>query len=158
VWLINPNNIPSIYIGTSGFRQTVEKEVVVPFLSTTLTGSLPTDPVLNGVTAGGAPWEIKAASYTLAPNGAIVVVIKGDVIPALGTPGPVTEVDAALYCGTETTAAAVTKSVPLNEEGNAKIVDKVKLPATCLTPIVLINPNKFAPIYITASGFPFSRV
>jgi hypothetical protein len=158
VFLINPNKIPAIYIATSGFKKTSAKEVVQPLLATTLTGSLPTDPVLNGVVAGGAPWEIQAAAYTLQSNGVTVVAIKGDVIPGLGTPGPVTEVDAALFCGNETTPAAVTKSVPLNEEGDATIVDKVKLPAACLTPIVLINPNKIPGIYITASGFPFSRV
>jgi hypothetical protein len=30
----------------------------------------------------------------------------------------------------------------------------VKLPASCLTPVVLINPNGIGSIYISTSGFP----
>jgi hypothetical protein len=152
--LINPNSIPSIYIATSGFQAPVSYALVQPLLASTIAPSVPTDPVLHGVTAGGAPWVLKAAALALLNNGDVAVAIKGLVIPELGTPGPVTTVDAALYCGNETTAAATTKSVPINEKGNATIIDKVTLPAGCLTPAVLINPNSIPSIYIAASGFP----
>jgi hypothetical protein len=122
-------------------------------LGTSLAPSVPSDPVLHGVTAGSAPWVIKQSSFQLLPNGQVVVLIRGLVIPELGTPGPVTSVDAALYCGNETTPAATTQSVPLSEQGNALIVSRVSLPATCLTPAVLINPNGIGAIYIATSGF-----
>jgi hypothetical protein len=109
--------------------------------------------VLHGVTAGFAPWVIKQSAFQLLGNGDVVVVIRGLVIPELGTPGPVKTVDAALYCGNETTPAATTASVPISEQGNAVIVSHVSLPATCLTPAVLINPNHFGAIYIATSGF-----
>jgi hypothetical protein len=126
---------------------------VTETLNTSLAPSVPSDPVLHGVTAGGAPWVIKASVFNLLSNGDVQVAIQGLVIPELGTPGPVTSVDAALYCGNETTAAATTKSVPINEQGDALIIDKVKLPASCLTPVVLINPNSIPSIYIATSGF-----
>jgi hypothetical protein len=51
------------------------------------------------------------------------------------------------------TPAATTPSVPISEQGDAQIVTRVSLPATCLTPAVLINPNGIGSIYITTSGF-----
>src|SRR5262249_26872417 len=75
---------------------------VTPLQPTALLGSVPTGPMLHGVTAGGAPWSIKPSSLTLFSNGGLVVDIDGLVIPALGTPGPVTEVNVSLFCGTDT--------------------------------------------------------
>jgi hypothetical protein len=122
-------------------------------LATSIAPSVPTDPMLHGVTAGGAPWVIKQSEFQLFGNGQVVAVIRGLVIPALGTPGPVKTVDAALYCGNETTPAATTASAPISEAGNAVIISKVSLPSTCLTPAVLINPNSIGSIYIGTSGF-----
>ena len=70
----------------------------------------------------------------------LVVKINGLVIPELAPPGPVTSVDAAIYCANETTPAAMTNTFPLSERGNATIAALVKLPPTCLTPALLINP------------------
>jgi hypothetical protein len=77
----------------------------------------------------------------------------GLIIPELGTPGPVTSVDAALYCANETTPAVMTGTFPLSERGNAQIVARVKLPSTCQTPALLINPLGVGSIYIATSGF-----
>ena len=104
---------------------------VVNLLASTLTPSVPTDPVLNGVSAGSAPWVLKASAFQLLSNGVFVAAINGLIIPELGTPGPVTSVDASLYCGNETTAAATTATVPLSEKGNAVIATKVTLPKSC---------------------------
>jgi hypothetical protein len=122
-------------------------------LSTSLLPSVPSDPMLHGVKAGAAPWVLKRGTFRLLGNGQVVVLIRGLVIPELGTPGPVKTVAAALYCGNETTPAASTPSVPISEAGNATIVSQVDLPASCQTPAVLINPNGISSIYIATSGF-----
>jgi hypothetical protein len=151
--LINPNMIPAIYIAAGGFNLQELPQFPVPILNTTLAGSLPSDPVLHGVTAGGAPWVVKASTFNLLSNGVVVVAVKGLVIPALGTPGPVNEIDAAIYCGADTAPAAMTKSVKLNEEGDARIIDKVALPTRCVAPQILINPNQIGSLYIAGNGF-----
>ena len=151
--LINPNSIPAIYIAAGGFNLAELPRFPVPILNTTLAGSLPSDPMLHGVTNGGAPWALKASTFNLASNGAVFVAVKGLVIPELGTPGPVNEIDAAIYCGADTTAAATTKSVKLNDEGDATIVDKVTLPTRCVAPQILINPNQLGFLYIAGNGF-----
>jgi hypothetical protein len=151
--LINPNMIPAIYIAAGGFNLEELPHFPVPILNTTLAGSLPSDPMLHEVTAGSAPWVVKASTFNLLSNGAVVVAVKGLVIPALGTPGPVNEIDAAIYCGADTTPAALTKSVKLNEEGNARIIDRVTLPTRCVAPQILINPNQIGSLYIAGNGF-----
>jgi hypothetical protein len=150
--LINPLGIGSIYIATSGFAANQSEPLGQSLLVTSLAPSVPTDPVLHGVTAGSAPWVIKQSTAALT-DGLLVVDIDGLIIPELGTPGPVKSVDAALYCANETTPAAMTGTFPLSERGNALIVERVKLPSTCLTPALLINPLGIGSIYIATSGF-----
>ena len=150
--LINPLGIGSIYIATSGFAANASEPLGQSLLLTSLAPSEPTDPTLHGVTPGSAPWVIKQSTALLA-DGLLSVDIDGLVIPELGTPGPVTSVDAALYCANETTPAAVTKTFPLSEKGNAVIFQHVNLPSTCLTPALLINPLGIGSIYIATSGF-----
>jgi hypothetical protein len=122
-------------------------------LSTSLVPSVPSDPMIHGVSAGSKPWVLKRGTFRLLGNGQVVVQIRGLVIPEFGTPGPVKTVAAALYCGNETAAAASTPSVPISEGGNATIVSRVDLPASCQTPAVLIEPNASTSIYIATSGF-----
>ncbi|HXN36539.1 MAG TPA: hypothetical protein VN892_00725 [Solirubrobacteraceae bacterium] len=127
-----------------------------PFLlKTSLAPSIPSDPMLHGVTAGGAPWKLKRGFFALQKNGQVRVNIRGLIIPELGSPGPVTTVDAALYCGSEMekTAAFTTPSVPISKKGNALIEATVSVPSSCLAPVVLIEPNGISSIYITTSGF-----
>jgi hypothetical protein len=150
--LINPNSIGSIYIATSGFESPSATALEQPLFITSLAPSVPSDPKLHGVEAGKAPWVIKDSVLALVGNN-VVVGISGLIIPGLGTPGPVTTVDASLYCANETTAAATTQSVPISESGNAVIVARVKLPSLCQAPSVLINPNSIGSIYIATSGF-----
>ena len=145
-------------VGTSAFAGSTAKArkasyPVTLLVDTALTPSVPTDPVIDGVTAGSAPWVLTRGDYTLFSNGVVRADVHGLVIPALGTPGPVTEVDFALYCGGSTTAASVTPSTPLSTKGDASIVTRVTVPTTCLGPQVLVEPNGLSTIYITASGF-----
>ena len=95
---------------------------------------------------------IKDSVFALLGNN-VVVAIRGLVIPELGTPGPVTTVDASLYCADQTAPAATTQSVPISKDGDALILARVKLQSLCQTPAVLINPNGIGSIYIATSGF-----
>jgi hypothetical protein len=49
--------------------------------------------------------------------------------------------------------AATTGSVPLSSSGNARIEDHITVPATCLAPSVLVNPNGSTKAYIAVSGW-----
>jgi hypothetical protein len=145
--LINPLGITSIYIATNG--SFMEKET----LRSTVLPSVPGDPILRGVEAGSAPWVLKAGVIRLRGNGQLKVEVRGLIIPALGTPGPVTSIDASIYCGAEETPAATTATSPLSVKGNGTINAMVSLPANCQTPAVLINPLGITTIYISTSGF-----
>lgn len=123
---------------------------------TTLAPTVPGDPTLHNNAAGGAPWVLSFGEARLREDGRLDVRIRGLVIPpptGNGTPGPVTTVRAALFCGNDTTAAATTPSVPLSTSGNARIRASLTLPAKCLAPALLIQPNGSSMVYITANGF-----
>ena len=122
-------------------------------LSSTLAPTLTSDPAVHGVAAGGAPWQLKRGAVTLRRNGRLRLDVRGLVIPAMGNPGPVMTIDASLYCGNDTTAAATTGSVPISRTGNARIADRLTLPAKCLGAVVLVHPNGNPNAYIAASGF-----
>jgi hypothetical protein len=125
-------------------------------LHSTLAPSHPTDPAFHNVAAGKVPWLLQHGRVSITPEGEFNVEIHGLVIPALGTPGPVTTVSASLYCGADAngTAAATTKSAPLSRGGDAEINDHVVLPTTCLAPIVLIHPsNLSSAVYIAVTGW-----
>jgi hypothetical protein len=123
---------------------------------TTLAPTVPSDPALHGNAAGGAPWVLSFGEARLRQDGRLDVRIRGLVIPpptGNGTPGPVTTVQAALFCGADTAPAATSQSVPLSTSGDARIRDHLTLPAKCLAPALLIQPNGSSSVYITANGF-----
>jgi hypothetical protein len=128
-------------------------------ISETLAPSVPTDPTFHGVAPGGAPWVLKEGSVDLSSRGRLDLRVRGLVIPVApgnGTPGPVTTISASLYCGadTDTMAAATTDQVPISRRGDARIRDKsFDVPATCLAPIILVNPNGIANLYIAVDGW-----
>jgi hypothetical protein len=116
----------------------------------------PTDPTFHGVTPGGAPWVLKRGEVRLKRDGKLDLRVKGLVIPALGTPGPVTTISASLYCGADssTTAADTTQQVPISPKGDARIHDaSFSVPSICLAPVVLVHPNGLGTIYIAPDGW-----
>jgi hypothetical protein len=118
----------------------------VPLIKESLAPSQPppTDPPFHGVNPGGAPWKLKFGDVRLKSNGHLDLRVKGLVIPALGTPGPVTAISAALYCGADanTMAADATPQVPLSRKGDARIHDtSFSVPSTCLAPVILVQPH-----------------
>jgi hypothetical protein len=132
-----------------------------PVLRSPLVSSDPGAPVLHTVAPGSVPWTLHSGTVRLTSNGDgngdLRVRIKGLQItgtggPLDGTIGPVTWVDAALYCGDNTTAFATTATVALSKKGNARIDTTIPLPGKCLTPAILINPLGNARAYIAATG------
>jgi hypothetical protein len=125
-------------------------------LDASLAPSVPSDPVLNGASAGGAPWVLERGEAVLTRDGRLRVRVRGLVIPTApgnGTPGPVTTVSASLYCGASSTATGTTPSAPISTDGDASMEGQVSVPAKCLAPTVLIHPNGAAGVYIAATGF-----
>jgi hypothetical protein len=123
-------------------------------LRTSLAPSLPADPALFGVTAGGLPWVLRSGHADLRRDGRLNVVIRGLVIPSgsfTGTPGPVMSVSAGLYCNGS--SAATSPDVPLSRAGDATIEARLALPSKCLASALLIHPNGGPTAYIAASGF-----
>jgi hypothetical protein len=107
-----------------------------------------------GVSSGGAPWVVTSASISVFSDGKVRSRIKGLVIPGTGV-GPVTGVAASLVCGgSGGTVAATTASVPLSSGGNAKISDTIKLPSSCIAPVILIRVTSISSGPLPAPG-PF---
>jgi len=148
--LINPLGISSIYIASSGFQP--GSDTIDTLFRSQVEPSVPTDPILHGVEAGSAPWVLRHGFIRLRGNGELKVAVQGLIIPGLGTPGPVTSIDASLYCANETTPAATTATSPLSSKGDGTIEAMVSLPASCQTPALLINPLGLDSIYISTSG------
>jgi hypothetical protein len=121
-------------------------------LAGSLLPSEPGFPSLHGLTPNSAPWLLGRSKLELRSSGALLVKIKGLIIPNLGTAGSVTSIDASLYCANETTPAVTTASVPLSTKGDATIETTVSLPLTCLTPVVLFNPNGSTSTYVASTG------
>ena len=127
-------------------------------ISESLAPSVPTDPMFHGVAAGGAPWVLKEGQVRLSTSGELDLRVRGLVIPVApgnGTPGPVNTISASLYCGadSETMAAATTGQVPIARDGDARIDAHITVPATCLSPVILVNPNGNPAAYIALDGW-----
>ena len=118
----------------------------------TIAPSVPTDPVIDGVKAAGAPWVIGEGKVTISGGGELKVEVEGLVIATTGV-NPVTTLSASLFCGAATTPTATTATVPFNAAGDAEIEASVTLPAKCLAPVVLLHPRGGLTAYIGASGF-----
>jgi len=127
-----------------------------PLIHESLAPSQLTDPMFHGVSPGGAPWVLKLGDVRLKRDGKLDLRVKGLVIPALGTPGPVTTITASLYCGADasTTAADTTQQVPISRKGDARIHDaSFSVPSTCLAPVILVHPNGLTSLYIALDGW-----
>ena len=123
-----------------------------------LAPSVPTDPAFHGVIAGNLPWVMKEGSVRVDRH-SIDLRVRGLVIPdapASGTPGPVNTISASLFCGPDSNAmpAATSDQVPISRDGDARIRDNsFDVPATCLSPVILVHPNGMAGAYITVDGW-----
>jgi hypothetical protein len=120
-----------------------------------LAPSLPTDPDIFSVKAGGVPWQIKPSRVRLMRDGLLVVNVDGLVVVGPGT-NPIPDLAATLYCNGS--PVMTTAPVSFSTKGNARIRTTVSLPAFCPVPAVLLNPAKGAmssdilPVYIGFDG------
>jgi hypothetical protein len=119
-----------------------------------LAPSLPTDPTLNGVAAGGVPWVLDRGDVRIKRGGRLRLKVRGLVIPTLGTSGPVDTISASIACANDPPADE-TQTVPISDSGDAKIKDDLSLPSTCLGPRVFVHPNGNDAAYIAISGWRF---
>jgi hypothetical protein len=124
-----------------------------------LVGNVLTDPPIHGVNRAGAPWVLDRGTAKLSRNGKFDLRVKGLVLTATGTTGPVRMVVASFFCAPDsnTVPAFNAGPVPLSSEGDARINETVTVPARCLAPVVLLRIQGAAPAppgsYIAASGF-----
>jgi hypothetical protein len=130
-------------------------------LSSNLVGR-PTDPGLNvaiqGVPAGAVAWALSQGSTRVQADGRLTVNVDGLLITGTntnldGTTGPVNAVVASLACDGTVPTLVSTNPVPLSQDGDARIDQRVTLPAVCLAPVVLVRANTSSGPWIAASGF-----
>jgi hypothetical protein len=122
--------------------------------ASSLAPSVPTDPAFHGKTAGGVPWSLERGHVAISRKG-VRLRLEGLVITGTDSARPVTTISASLFCGADaiTTPAATTAAVAISEDGDARIRERIALPATCLAPIVLVHPNGNTARYIALSGW-----
>jgi len=113
-----------------------------------------------GVQSGTAPWVVSSGTISLFADGTIKGRIRGLVIPGTGV-GPVTRVAVSLVSGgSGGMVVATTQSFDLSSDGDARISDRIDLPAGVVAPVLLVRITALngedlpAPInYIASSGF-----
>ena len=114
--------------------------------------SLPTDPAIFGVRAGGAPWVLREGEVDVRGDGRIRVELEGLQIPrADGTKdNPIPAIVASLFCGG--TLAGRTAPQPLSlPGGDAEFRTTIAVPAACDAATVLISPAANTAVYIASA-------
>lgn len=121
-------------------------------LKAPLAGSLPTDPSLFGVAPGALPWDIESGTASVRADGRLRVEVDGLVVPTAPQSGtnPIPRLSASLTCNGS--VVATTATVPFSTSGRAEISAQVSVPARCLAPAVLLNPNGNAGLFIAVTG------
>ncbi len=107
-----------------------------------LTPSMPTDPAINGVAAGGLPWVLSRGEVRVRESGRMDVRIEGLQIPFPApdvTRNPVGTIDAVLYCSGVMAAHSGPQSLSI-PGGDARFRAHLMVPKTCDDATVLIQP------------------
>jgi hypothetical protein len=128
------------------------------FTSTLIGRPADANVAIRGVAAGGVPWAVSEGKTRVTAGGRLTLDVEGLLIVGTntsldGTTGPVKSVVAALTCDGTTPTIVSSTAVPLDTEGDAKVDQKITLPAECLAPIVLVRANGAGGPWIAASGF-----
>ena len=115
-----------------------------------IAGSLTSDPEIFDVSPGGAPWVIDRGNARVRTNGRIDVRVEGLIIPRGDNTNPVPRLSASLACNGM--VVATTRTVRFSKAGDARIHDKIRVPERCIAPVVMLNPNGNAAVYIGITG------
>jgi hypothetical protein len=113
---------------------------------------------VRSVAPGGLPWVIRQLSADWSQNGHIHVAGRGLLLAggnSIGTPGALTSVVAAFFCGPgSTTPAETTPAIPLNAAGNFTFngTGFSAPPSPCVAPVLLIRASASGPWL--AAGIP----
>jgi hypothetical protein len=118
-------------------------------LSADLIGSLTTDPVIAGLSPGGADWSVSRSTVKVKANGRVDIRVRDLVLTSTGA-NPVTTISASLVCNGE--VVDTVGPVRYDAEGDARIRDRFEVPDRCLAPAVLLNPASNFTRYIAVSG------
>jgi hypothetical protein len=127
----------------------------VKVFRSSLAPSVPTDPAIHTKTPGGVPWSLDRGEVSINGKGDFRLRLRGLVITGTNSARPVTTISASLFCAPDTNAtpAVTTSTVPISEDGDARIKERIALPASCLAPVVLVHPNGGTARYIAVSGW-----
>lgn len=106
-------------------------------ISASVAPSVPTDPMIFGVVAGGAAWTIDHGHARLGNRGALEVDVRGLVL-TMTKANPVPDLAASVFC--DGAAVATTAPVAFSSGGDAHIHACVTLPGFCAAPAILLNP------------------
>jgi hypothetical protein len=115
-----------------------------------IAGSLTTDPTIFGVAPGAAPWVIDRGNARVRTDGRIDVRVEGLIIPRGDNTNPVPRLSASLACNGK--VVGTTDTVRFSRAGDARIHDDIKIPRRCIAPVVMLNPNGNAAVYIGITG------
>jgi hypothetical protein len=115
-----------------------------------IAGSLTSDPVIFKVSPGGAPWVIDRGNARVRTDGRIDVRVEGLIIPRGDNTNPVPRLSASLACNGK--VVDTTDTVRFSKAGDARIHDKIRVPKRCIAPVVMLNPNGNAAVYIGITG------
>ncbi len=132
-------------LGLSGIASAAPVHAAAPDMNSTgrtllkarLAASVPSDPAIFGVVAGGIPWQMADGHAHLGTDGHLRVSVARLIDPVTHM-NPLPYIAASVYCGG--TLAATTAPVPFSPQGNAQVHATVMLPAFCAAPAVLLNP------------------
>jgi hypothetical protein len=113
---------------------------------------------IDGVPAAGAPWTVdRGSKVSIDDRGRVDLRVRGLLITGTGTAvdgttGPVKQIVASLACANGD--SATTAAVPLSARGDARIRDRIKVPADCLAPVALVRISGIAAAdpWIAATG------
>jgi hypothetical protein len=144
----------ALALGASGGSQRGERHGKKLF-ELSLAGSILSDPPIHGKTRGGVPWDLKRGEARLNRNGEFRLKVRRLVVAGTNSARPVLTISASLFCAPDSNPdpAFTTGEVPISERGDARIRQRVTVPARCLAPVVLVHPNGGVARYIAASGW-----
>lgn len=117
---------------------------------------------IGGVNACGKIWKLKSGEVELGRDGEIEVELRGLVLNDAttgefnGTADGVTQVVVSLVCGgSKASVVAESDRFPLSKDGRADIETKLRLPAQCIAPIVLVREIWDGKVggWLAATGF-----